>query len=84
MERRLLSDLLESRLNEALGQTLSRARCQQCACERIGLGHKEIPDDPPSQNEKLSTGSGIRCSNVAGLIKIARFLRSLPPTYEIC
>jgi len=31
---------------------------------------------------KLSTGSGIRCSNVAGLIKIARFLRSLPPTYE--
>ncbi len=45
----------KARLNEAFRQTLSRARCQQCACEGIRLGHKELTYDPPSQNDARRT-----------------------------
>src|SRR5271157_3791766 len=42
----------------ALRRTLARARCQKQWCERdeeIGLGHKEMTYDPPSQNDARGT-----------------------------
>jgi hypothetical protein len=44
-----------SPFERSLRQTLSRARCQQCACEEIRLGRKEITYDPASQNDARRT-----------------------------
>ena len=42
----------------ALRRTLPRAECQQQCCKRdeeLGLGHKEMTYDPPSQNDARGT-----------------------------